>query len=479
MRKLPSLNQKLKLISLRWAVVAFILSAGISFGFVSYLSKMTEELRLQTLARSVTRAYRPTILDGMIRNAQAQMKNSLSLGSEETVLVRGKSFETLYSPDGEEHAPSCKKGESVCWNGSKMTYLQPIFFNDGERDSLFGYVELTIQSNSQYKAGLVFVGLLGLSFLVLIFGILSSAGRITGLVDETLRKWSEALKFALIGDRREIKVPYREFSELGGLIGSLHTEVEGLRASAAADAHLKGQVSVLRGIGHDLKTPFSQLRKFFEVLKLNYQRTGVLDAEVSDEIRRSTDRLALLLKEIGQATRAEVAPDAGDSIVDLGEEVADYLGALKKDPDFNARSILVNAHAPVGSYFAGASKVQFYRIFDNLMKNALDAVDDAGTISVTVGNFGGRPSLIIEDNGDGILSENLTRIFDADFTTKASRGTGLGLSIVRKICGEAGADVSVQSVLKQGASFCVRFRNVDGQTGVLAHGEDFIREVNL
>jgi signal transduction histidine kinase len=62
-------------------------------------------------------------------------------------------------------------------------------------------------------------------------------------------------------------------------------------------------------------------------------------------------------------------------------------------------------------------------------------------------------SLEIEDSGGGITPENLDRLFDPSFTTKAvGKGTGLGLWIVRSIVEQAGGEVKVRSALGRGTT---------------------------
>ncbi len=113
---------------------------------------------------------------------------------------------------------------------------------------------------------------------------------------------------------------------------------------------------------------------------------------------------------------------------------------------------------------ADVANIQFYRILDNLIRNAFDAVDPfKGQIEVIVESHGNLPTLTVRDNGCGISAENLSKIFDAEFTTKQSRGTGLGLSIVKKLCDDLSAELKVKSVLGVGTEFQIRFRIADSE----------------
>ena len=96
-------------------------------------------------------------------------------------------------------------------------------------------------------------------------------------------------------------------------------------------------------------------------------------------------------------------------------------------------------------------------IFDNLLKNARDALAGGGRIVVSArygGDFGVEVS--VEDNGPGIPAENLSRIFEAYFTTK-SGGTGLGLAIVKQNVEMFGGRLEVSSEVGRGTCFRLFF----------------------
>jgi signal transduction histidine kinase len=255
----------------------------------------------------------------------------------------------------------------------------------------------------------------------------------------------------------EISIPYAEFSEAGALVGSLQGEVERLREAVASEAHTKGQASVIRGIGHDLKTPLSQFRKFFEVLLLKHQRTGELDGVAVSRIKESCERMGSLLREMRRMGKVWGLGDEPRHI-DVAAEANAYLDSLEAEPDFPTKGIAIKRSLYAGRSFANISPTQFYRIFDNLMKNALDATPFGGLIVVALVYRDGRPFLIVGDDGEGIPKEDLPKIFSPDFTTKTTRGTGLGLAIVREICSEVGAQVVAENAPEKGAIFSIHFQ---------------------
>jgi two-component system NtrC family sensor kinase len=103
-------------------------------------------------------------------------------------------------------------------------------------------------------------------------------------------------------------------------------------------------------------------------------------------------------------------------------------------------------------------QIRMTQVFLNILKNAVDAVDEKGRI-VLVTKYSRANKEIrvsIEDNGQGIGREDMQKIFDPFFTTKPpGKGTGLGLSVSYGIVAEHGGKIDVESEVGSGARFTV------------------------
>ena len=94
----------------------------------------------------------------------------------------------------------------------------------------------------------------------------------------------------------------------------------------------------------------------------------------------------------------------------------------------------------------------------NLLANAEQAIADKGTITVRTARQGGKTYVAIEDTGCGIPPENMNRLGDLFFTTKApGQGTGFGLSISYRVIGEMRGKIEVRSQVGQGTQFQLIF----------------------
>jgi signal transduction histidine kinase len=86
------------------------------------------------------------------------------------------------------------------------------------------------------------------------------------------------------------------------------------------------------------------------------------------------------------------------------------------------------------------------QVWTNLIHNALQAMDNNGTLTIDVAEVDDCIRVRIQDSGKGIPSENMTKIFDAFFTTKSTgEGSGLGLHIIKKIIDKHSGRINVES----------------------------------
>jgi len=118
---------------------------------------------------------------------------------------------------------------------------------------------------------------------------------------------------------------------------------------------------------------------------------------------------------------------------------------VKVAKDFADQEILVNADSE-----------QLRMAFKNIINNALDAMDNKGTLTVTVHTTAdGQAEVSFSDTGLGIAPENLDRIFQPLFSTRA-KGIGFGLSIAKMIVDRHNGSIEAKSEPGKGANITIR-----------------------
>jgi signal transduction histidine kinase len=94
------------------------------------------------------------------------------------------------------------------------------------------------------------------------------------------------------------------------------------------------------------------------------------------------------------------------------------------------------------------------RAFDNMVKNAVEAMPQGGQLTVRSEEFHGFVRIVFEDTGKGIAKENLEKMFTPLYTTKA-KGMGLRLSICKRIVEAHKGSISVNSAVGEGTKFTI------------------------
>ena len=120
-----------------------------------------------------------------------------------------------------------------------------------------------------------------------------------------------------------------------------------------------------------------------------------------------------------------------------------------------------------------ADEGQLKQAFYNIIKNAIQSMPHGGTLNIACErNNEGETVIEFSDTGKGIAPEDMSRIFNAYYTTKAT-GNGLGLMIVERIIRQHGARLSIESVKGKGTRFIVVFPVMESRVRVLGSANNY------
>ena len=200
-------------------------------------------------------------------------------------------------------------------------------------------------------------------------------------------------------------------------------------------------VGLSKETAHQLGTPISSLMAWMELLP----EMGV-DRETVAEMNKDVNRLSTIAQRFGKVGSVpQMAP------ADLNALTSNATGYMKSR--ISSR-IALETHTDGGEIPVMACGPLFEWVMENLIKNAADAMDGNGRITVTTGTEPGRAYIEIEDTGKGIPRKNFKTVFNPGFTTK-KRGWGLGLTLAKRIVEQFhGGSIFVKSsVPGQGTTF--------------------------
>lgn len=212
-------------------------------------------------------------------------------------------------------------------------------------------------------------------------------------------------------------------------------------AAVLAEAkHFAGLGRLLAGAAHDGNNLLTPLLGYCDLLLPGLPAGSDL-ARYAMEIERSARRAADLLRQLLERSRGrpqEIRPVLADQAL---AEIAGLLRSLVgSDIEFSER-----LGAP--GLAVALREGQIEQLALNLAANSRDAMSGGGRLEFRTRSENGRAWMLeVQDSGIGIPTENLDRIFDPLFTTKAiGEGTGLGLWIVRSIVQETGGRIRISS----------------------------------
>jgi two-component system, NtrC family, sensor kinase len=164
-----------------------------------------------------------------------------------------------------------------------------------------------------------------------------------------------------------------------------------------------------------------------------------------DLIYTQTQRLAAITREISEFASPRAAEP---EFLDLNAQLRSTSSLIRYDKRLQRVSLRLDLDSQLPAIYGVAD--QLTQLIMNLLINAMDAMEGVRgrtpTIVITTRADPERASLLIEDNGQGIEPETLSRVFEAFFTTKAAgKGTGLGLSLCYSIASKHGATIEIDS----------------------------------
>jgi two-component sensor histidine kinase len=226
-------------------------------------------------------------------------------------------------------------------------------------------------------------------------------------------------------------------------------------------------VGMAKETAHQLGTPLSSLLGWIELLRLMPEDTEQV-MEAANEMQRDVERLnkvAQRFSKIGSA--AEVRTVEINAVI---ENVVTYF--KRRLPHLGKRVTLsLDAEGPV---YVAINVDLFEWVFENLVRNAADAIDKPeGEIRFRVREFRRQAYIDISDNGRGIDPKIRKDIFRPGFSTK-TRGWGLGLSLAKRIVEEYhGGKIAVKESSPEGTTFRIRLDAVEPEekrNGVVGNG---------
>jgi signal transduction histidine kinase len=312
------------------------------------------------------------------------------------------------------------------------------------------------------------IAVLGLFLVTAAVYLARSIARGLSRPTDELVGWMERIRRheQLPEERRESGVANREsgapeFAVLRSALRETAAALQQGRAAELESERLRAFREVARRVAHEMKNPLTPIRFAIGQLertagRQDGQTAGPELSEAVEVLRVESARLEQLAREFANLGRLPEGPAAE---VDLGELLAELLKTSV--PETMQPVLRVDAAAPriIGHYDP------LHRAFSNLIRNAVEACQQQGSLEVTVGieesrdDTGGEGiagvRVMIVDHGPGVPSEHRGRIFEP-YVTNKDGGTGLGLALVKQAIEFHHGTIDVVETPGGGATFIAR-----------------------
>ncbi len=199
-------------------------------------------------------------------------------------------------------------------------------------------------------------------------------------------------------------------------------------------------------VAHELRNPLTAIKGFFHVLKSSGEDKEMYYHIINDEL----NRIEQISGELLTLAKPHSENRRNYNLVQLIEEVK-----LLLTSESNMKSIEIILDAVQDEININCENTKIKQVFINLIKNAIDAMDDGGNIVITLKVIQETIEVQVIDQGCGIPEELLDKVGEPFYTTK-EKGTGIGMMVCYQIIENHGGSIEVESKVNIGTTFTIR-----------------------
>lgn len=294
--------------------------------------------------------------------------------------------------------------------------------------------------------GIVYINMLLIAFIFAYF--------LSNYITKSLTRISQRIKTTKLNEENAKIDIEKTPMEVSILIESYNTMIDDLEDSAIKLAKIERETAwreMAKQVAHEIKNPLTPMRLTIQSFEKNFNPG---DGKNKNKIR---DFSKSLIEQIDTMSSIATAfsnfanmPEQKRELLNVVEVVQIALDIFDKD--------YVEYTTENDEILTLFDRTQLIRVVTNLLNNAIQAIPEDRDPMIFVKVHSNKKNVVIniQDNGNGILEENKTKIFEPSFTTKSS-GMGLGLSMIQSIMKAYNGSITFKTKENQGTTFNVVF----------------------
>lgn len=291
-------------------------------------------------------------------------------------------------------------------------------------------------------------------FTLVCIGILVATGILILRSTKPLRVLQDATLRIGAGDlttRISLKAG-NEFDDVIASFNTMVTELQKHREEAERVERERAWREMAKQVAHEIRNPLTPMRLSLQHLRQVFKdkladRERILQ-EITDSLLEQIETLSRIASEFSTFARMPLQKYERVDLIEILQQSLQVFSAIE--------NIQFESSFPAEKIEIVADREHLSRAFINIFKNAVQAMENGGKISIAVDETSTAYVVRITDTGHGIPPENLRRIFEPNFSTK-TEGMGMGLAITRRIIEEAGGTISCTSTPGTGTTFTIYF----------------------
>jgi len=294
--------------------------------------------------------------------------------------------------------------------------------------------------------GIVYINMLLIAFVFAYF--------LSNYITQSLTRISQKIKTTKL-NKENAKIDIEKTPmEVSILIDSYNSMIDDLESSAIKLAKSERETAwreMAKQVAHEIKNPLTPMRLSIQSFEKNFNpedtknRTKIRD--FSKSLIEQIDTMSSIATAFSDFANM---PEQKRELLNVVEVVQIALDIFNKD--------YIEYTTENDEILTLFDRTQLIRVVTNLLNNAIQAIPEGRDPMIFVKVHSNEKNVVIniQDNGNGILEENKTKIFEPSFTTKSS-GMGLGLSMIQSIMNAYNGSITFKTKENQGTTFKVTF----------------------
>ncbi len=285
-------------------------------------------------------------------------------------------------------------------------------------------------------------------------------------ITQPLRMLKNKFMAVELGKQSE-QISYSKKDEIGALVTEYNNMVIKLAENIELLAKTERESAwreMAKQVAHEIKNPLTPMKLSVQFLQRSWlDEDSNFEKKLDKYTQALIDQINTLSNIANEFSSFAKMPKPKNTLVNLVEKLENTINLFSHNENVELNSEFNNLKI----INIIADKEQMSRVFNNLIKNAIQAIpsDRHGQISVSLEKLNGNALVKFMDNGGGISDDQKEKLFIPNFTTK-STGMGMGLPIVKEIIENADGEIWFESTLNKGTTFFIKLPIAESDTKV-------------